>query len=85
MPRQPQRRRALHVGAITFDEYEGVERVGIEPVLHQQLAADGGLQRAETNARRALMVEHEPHRAVAQVADAVEEQDRRAGYHGLMA
>ena len=62
--------------AVRVDEHDDVERVGVEAELREQRAADLRLQRREAEARGAVALEHEAHRAVTQVADAVEEHDR---------
>ena len=70
----PPSRRAISKGPLPRHEQHRVRRVGIEPVRGIQPTAQIALNRGKMDAPRGIMLHHEPHRAIAEMADAIKEQ-----------
>ncbi len=80
------RRARFRVDGPSIDEDHAVDRIGRKAVLLEQLSSPDGQKRREVKTRIEIALENESDAAVAEVAHAVEKDDRKvfAGDRGVV-
>ena len=79
VPRQAQGTFGPYVGMAIIDQHQGVDGTRVDAVGPRKRPTGIGLQRGKPNLGRSLVLQNKLHKAIAQIALTVKQQDGAAG------